>query len=211
MTPPYPDRLLPKANYHYIEDFTPLLGYYLQRWMPADWEIEYDDGDPTVTGDNIPIDKGHIADFSTNLIGVFLPSDKAFQFTATGLEKFGSAFIVDADIDPPEGDIDYVHKPNLKQIFLRIGEVVGKAATYNKGEETELKAICQPKHTPIKGNFWHVSLRWINTDGDALHQKGKWRRRMLTSARTIIAEHAVLEIDGFDVVPESLYVKVEQS
>lgn len=206
MTPPYPDRLLPKANYHYIEDFGPLANHHLQRWLSAEWEVEYDDGDPVITGENIPIEKGHIADFSTNLIGMFLPADRAFQFTSTGLEKFGSLFIIAEDIDAPEKDVDFVHKPELKQIFLEVGKIVGKAATYNKGEETELEAICKPVHTPIKGNFWHVSLRWINAEGDSLNQKGKWKRRMLTAARTIIAECAVLEIEEIKKIPEELYL-----
>lgn len=204
MTPSYPERLLPKANYHYIEDFVPLSGHYLQRWMSPDWEVEYDEGDPVIAGDTIQIASGHIADFSTNLIGVFLPEDRAFQLTPLGLEKFGSLFIVVEDVSAPQSP-DYTYQPDLKQLFLNIGKITGKAAIYNKGEETELKAICTPKHTPIKGNFWHVSLRWINGEGDALNQKGKWKRRMLTNARTIIAEHAILEIEEIEPVPVGLY------
>jgi hypothetical protein len=205
MTPAYPERLLPKANYQYIEDFTLLNSHFLQRWMPADWEIVYDEGDPIITGENIPIVSGHIADFSTNLLGVFLPDDRAFQLTPVGIEKYGSLYIIVEDVPVPAPDIDYTHQPNLKQFFLRIGEITGKAAIYNKGEAAELKAICTPKHTPVKGNFWHVSLRWINAEGDALNQKGSWRRRMLTAARTIVAEHAVLEIGIIEAIPEELY------
>jgi|AntRauTorckE5430_2_1112549.scaffolds.fasta_scaffold02014_4 hypothetical protein len=209
MTPPYPERLLPKATYHYIEGFGPLSDNYLQRWMPADWEVVYDDGDPVITGDTTLIVSGHIADFSTNLIGVFLPKDRAFQLTPMGIDKYGSLYIVDEDVPAPTKDIDYTHQPDLKQLFLRLGEITGKAAIYNKGEVTELKAICTPKHTPVKGNFWHVSLRWINADGDALNQKGSWRRRMLTAARTLIAEHAVLEISITETIPEDLYTAAD--
>ena len=115
MTLPYPDRLLPKAHYHYIEDFQSLNGHYLQRWMPANWEVTYDDGEPIISGETIPIASGHIADFSTNLIGVFMPEDRFFQFTERGLIKYGSLFVLPEDIDPPIRGEDYRHAPTLKQ------------------------------------------------------------------------------------------------
>lgn len=140
------------------------------------------------------LQSAHLADASTNLIGTFLPQDSAFQLTTTGKEIYTQLWLPDmGPITPPSEGQDYVHEPDFESLFLKVSDLSQLIIPYSREGKPGFVATCRPVHTPIKGNFWHVSLRWFNEEGDIYAQTGRWRRRLLTTARIQLIEFGQVE------------------
>lgn len=205
MTPDYPERLLPQVGNKYIESFEPLESLYLQRRVSAGFWVKKD-GEWVADEEKLKLDlqSGHLADASTNLLGVFHPQDRQYQLTETGKERYAGLWLPDEAVERPLHSDFYIE--DNEQLVVRIGDLLTMPPIiYNAGGERGLAANCQVLHTPTKGNFWHVSLRWINRDGDVLHQKGSWRRRLLTAVRTTLLELGEPEPDGIASISVDYY------
>ena len=205
MIPDYPERLLPQVGNKYIDTFEPLKACYLQRRVSAGFWVE-EDGEWVADEAKLKLDlqSGHLADASTNLLGIFRPLDRQYQLTEAGKERYASLWLPDEIVEQPQRSDFNIE--NSEQLVVKIDDLLTMPPIiYNAGDEKELTAKCQVLHTPKKGNFWHVSLRWINRDGDVLHQKGSWRRRLLTTVRSTLLELGEREPDIVVIISPGHY------
>ncbi len=200
----YPDRLLPRPNYCLFSDIEALDSFFLQRSTP-----DADIIDPitnTIKPRYISFQTGHLHDLSTNLIGIFLPEDRFWRLIGENKEYFTrELWPVGEVIETPSYPDDFEHTDTLGAIYLPINKLNGLSIPYNKGGQDGFTAICRVLHTPVRSNFWHFSLRWFNEEGDVLHQKGSWKKRMLTSARAALIEFGVISEPEAQKIDISLY------
>lgn len=205
----YPDRLLPRPEYSYISvDDSTLDNYFLQRSTPDTDIINPESG--KIKASYISLQSGHLHDLSTNLIGNFLPDDRFFQITGVS-KSFYTAELWnedDREIQAPVFGTDFDYDNTKGAIYFKIARLKNFSIPYNIGEKDGFIALCKIIHTPVRANFWHFSLRWFNEEGDVLNQKGTWKNRMLTSARSALIEFGILVLqDEIAPIPESSYLK----
>lgn len=111
-------------------------------------------------------------------------------------------------------------RKSLNKAYLKLKPSAGAVESFRTGllrlleqssqaesEEFHKNNLCQVLHTPVPGNFWHFSLRWITDEGDVIYQMGKWRKRLFSAARNMIVEKASLNIPNLTVIPEQFYKK----
>ena len=171
--------------------------------MPSNFRFEDGSIDPSQL---IVQSREELRDYSTNLIGTFLPDDRNFLFTDQGKMKYLGDLWTPGELVEPPSDQDYLYSTESGQLFLLVGAILGHSISFMRGDET-FTAVCQVLHTPVPGNFWHFSLRWITDEGDVIYQKGKWRKRLFSAARNMIVEKASLNIPNLTVIPEQFYKK----
>ena len=172
------------------------------RNMPPDFRLE----DGRIDASKFVFQRDHLADLSTNLLGNFLPEDRAYQLTAEGKVIYQRLWLQDSKVALPRYPEHFYIASGTEAVFLQIKRIANLEIPYNVGEQDGFSAICTLRHTPIDANFWHVSLRWVNYEGDVLHQKGGWRKRMLTAARAALVELADTELPvDITPIPRALY------
>lgn len=200
----YPDRLLPRPNYRLISDVEALNLFFLQRSTP-DLDI-IDPVTNTIKPTYVSSPTEHLHDLSTNLIGVFIPEDRFWRIIGENKEYFTrEPWPVGEVVKTPSYPDDFEHVTNLGAIYFPVNKLNGLSIPYNKAAEDGFTAICRILHTPVRSNFWHFSLRWFSEEGDVLHQKGSWKKRMLTSARAALIEFGVISEPEVQYLDISLY------
>ncbi len=70
--------------------------------------------------------------------------------------------------------------------------------------------MCKVIHTPINANFWHCSVRWFCDDKDSSEMTKGERRRVLSTAKTFLIEHAYLDLPKHDIVQGIDFERITQ-
>jgi len=110
-------------------------------------------------------------------------------------------------VAPPTKE-DWSYNEQFGAIYFPIDELLNMTVPYTRGNDPEQKTVqCKVLHTPVRSNFWHCSIRWFNEDGDIIDQKGNWRKRMLSTARSMLVEIGDLQPPPTAVIPTTLYSK----
>lgn len=199
----YPERLIPKPDYRIIKDTTPIRAHCLQRSTKDTTILNPETGKIKV--EYIAFQRDHLRDLSTNLIGVFKTEDRYWRIIGDRKVYFISLWNEGEIVTPPtEDDLEY--NEQFGAIYFSIDELLNMTVPYTRGNEQEEKTVwCKVLHTPVRSNFWHCSIRWFNEDGDIIDQKGKWSKRMLSTARSMLVELGRLEPVLEEKIPEEVY------
>jgi hypothetical protein len=202
----YPDHLIPKPDYRIIKDITAIRAHCLQRSTGDTAILNPETGKIKV--EYIAFQRDHLRDLSTNLIGVFKKEDRYWRVIGDNKAQYIELWQEGESVYPPaEGDWEY--NDQFGAIYFPIDELSNMTVPYTKGNDKEPKTVqCKVLHTPVRSNFWHCSIRWFNEDGDMIDQKGKWSKRMLSTARSMLVELGRLEPDFEEEVAVHLYKPV---
>lgn len=202
----YPDHLIPKPDYRIIKDTTAVSAHCLQRSTGDTAILNPETGKIKV--EYIAFQKDHLRDLSTNLIGVFKTEDRYWRVIGERKAQYIELWQERESVHPPaEGDWEY--NEQFGAIYFPIDELLNMTVSYTKGNAKEQKTVqCKVLHTPVRSNFWHCSIRWFNEDGDIIDQKGNWRKRMLSTARSMLVELGRLEPVVEEEVAETIYKTV---
>ncbi len=202
----YPDHLIPKPDYRIIKDTTPIRAHCLQRSTGDTAILNPDTGKIKV--EYIAFQTDHLRDLSTNLIGVFQIEDRCWRISGERKVHYIELWREGETVTPPAKE-DWEYNEQFGAIYFPIDELLNMTVPYTKGNDPEQKTVqCKVLHTPVRSNFWHCSIRWFNEDGDMIDQKGNWRKRMLSTARSMLVELGRLEPDFEEEVAEHLYKPV---
>lgn len=188
----YPDHLIPKPDYRIIDDITPIRTHCLQRCTGDAAILNPETGKIKVK--YIAFQRDHLRDLSTNLIGNFKKEDRYWKIIGNRKAYYTELWHVGESVAPPAKE-DWAYDEQFGAIYFRMDELLNMTVPYTKGNNQEQKTVqCKVLHTPVRSNFWHCSIRWFNEDGDIIDQKGKWSKRMLSTARSMLVELGRLEL-----------------
>ena len=202
----YPDHLIPKPDYRIIKDTTAIGVHCLQRSTKDNAILNPDTGKIKV--EYIAFQRDHLRDLSTNLIGVFKTEDRFWKIVGDRKAHYTELWHEGEKVTHLTKE-DWSYNEQFGAIYFPIDELLNMTVPYTRGNDPEQKTVqCKVLHTPVRSNFWHCSIRWFNEDGDMIDQKGKWSKRMLSTARSMLVELGRLEPDFEEEVAEHLYKPV---
>ena len=190
----YPDRLLPNPTFSCI-DFDKVIGLADLVLVRHTDTTDIWDERGTLIAKHVAFQTDRLHDYSTSLLGEFEPEDIGWKFTS------GSQFLAlwepGTSVDPPvyPTDVDWVNGRGAFYLLLPACHKISfDLETPGKVE----RATCYVIHTPIQGNFWHCSLRWMLQDQPVKDwDPEKTSRRVLKKARDFVIKQA----KGRDGVP----------
>ena len=181
----FPERLLPQPHFTFIDfEAVPRLWLVLIRHTETAeiWD-EYN----RLKSDHVSFQTDHLHDYSTNLLGHFQINDIGWKWPKDSpfTTLWQSGQLVNVPVWP--GEVDWINSrgsffltvPACYQITFAVETPTGMA-----------QATCYVLHTPICGNFWHCSLRWLFDEDDVTKWAVKRRKHILKAARTFIIQHA---------------------
>jgi hypothetical protein len=150
-------------------------------------------------------------DYSTNLLGHFLPEDNHITLIGDNKKYFYAYWNFTEEVILPVFQQDFEFDSNRRFFFLPIRRIHQKIrlpmpSPPKKVDETLTAHVI---HTPTRSNFWHFSICWADKNGKFEKYKGSdWQKRICSTMR-----HTLQELIMFDLtnevtsLPESHYVK----
>lgn len=203
----YPEHLLPKNNYKFINPHQLHAEAHLIRHTNDSDFWDYDSGN--IYASYIIAQTNHLRDYSTNLLGIFKEEDCLISFCKPITKDFLDLWSAGDIINIPLFPEDFEKDDTRGLFYLKISDFSGKQFNYLTGQGEIRTAVCHVLHTPVKSNFWHFSLRWHDEKGDLItDQKAKGdRKRVLTAAKSLIQEFAKLESPAQIEINEDLYIE----
>jgi hypothetical protein len=100
-----------------------------------------------------------IDDLSLSLLGIYRPEHITLNFTVAGKEKYMHYCKPDEAVDVPVFDTEFNHSSGRFFWCANIKKLNNRTFDYTRGHDPFI-ATCLVKHTPMKWNYWHFSLRW---------------------------------------------------
>lgn len=207
----YPVELLPNERYKIIDckidDFYLARSYQLIDNFPI---INPDSGKIQVKYVADPTKQ--IADYSTNLLGVFEPEHLLISLSTDGKILYNHYCAPEEKVDIPILNEHYSLEENINFFSILISELENQKVPYYLGEDL-LSATCKIEHTPMMWNFWHFSIRWLNHKGEYLHQekdnkfKSGWARQLSSAAKALIVQYAKVKEPNYFVISSKCYCK----
>jgi hypothetical protein len=205
----YPLILLPKENYKYIE--CDISDYYLIRHIDIEVDIPVlnEIGDI----DNYYICKypNNIQDLSTSLLGHYSEDHTKIKLTNKGQSEYGECepnYLGTPLIKPDDYTLD-----DERLYWIIKCSFVNSLVVPIVHNEISIDTVSFIKHTPMKWNFWHHSIRWkiedvaisdlteySNRQKQTLHQK------IGAFARAIIAQNADLVINIYPTIDDNCFI-----
>jgi hypothetical protein len=197
----YPHQLLPEAHYQLL-DFSQIRSqsYFLIRHTDSTNIL---DPENRVKAENVAFQTDHLRDYSINLLGVFQPVDVGWQFAKES--AYLNAWTPgDSAVPLPiiGTDVSFVSSRGSFFLLIDTFHQIQFLIETPTGKQT---ATCQVLHTPIRGNFWHCSLRWFVDGEDVADWSDTRRKRVLKAARTFIIQNALLTEPSYQAVPPPAY------
>ena len=203
----YPKHILPYPQYHFIEQSKLLTqsGLVLIRHIESD-KVQWIDNSNVLHPDCIQIQSDHLRDLSNNLLGVFKVDDifygisKEYRHSYCELWKEDTMGLIPADNECFKDE-------NRGFYFIPIDNLL-KCDLPEVGEQ---KCHFMIFHTPTKCNFWHISIRLLNSENkeiSSLDLNDKKKKRIWKSARDfLIADIISRELKPYTAIPDYLYLK----
>lgn len=199
----YPEHLIPRPDYRIMVDVSHLDGYCLQRSTPGTDIIDPDTS--KIKAKYVAFQRDHLRDLSTNLISVFQPEDRYWGVTGERKAYYVELWQEGETVAQPTPE-ESTRDEQKGAIYFSIQELLAMEVPYEKGDEEGVRLVqCKVLHTPVRSNFWHFSIRWFNEDGEIMNQKGKWSKRMLTTARSMLIEIGRMAPTSPKTLPQALY------
>jgi hypothetical protein len=208
----YPDTLLPKKEYKFIDcDITEeFLIRYVDRSNVNDSILD-ESGKLAVS--RICSPKDHINDLSTCLLGWYKTEHTKIEFTQSGKALFNPYCSPDEEGPTPT----YPDHFDLNQARTYWGIKIASLSNITpsiKLEDVSYKVSCFAKHTPTRGNFWHFSILW-NVEGKTLEEFANNDPRLIkkiatkigANARAAFANYATVEVFDHPGLNEPCFCK----
>jgi hypothetical protein len=205
----YPIRILPQNTYREIDcDLSP---HYLIRFTNI---CELKDLIHPETGfirqEHICSPRKHASDLSTSLLGVFERNHVYIQLTEIGKSKFNHYCSPDHNSEIPIFNLDFEINKSRHFWVIKIKHLIEAEVNYLTSE-LPFTAISVVKHTPMKWNYWHFSIRWMTKDGlwHELSEKEKERlaKRLGSEVRAYISKYAIVEEPTYEELDPIYYTK----
>ncbi len=202
----YPKHLLPQPNYQYIKqkDLLSQQGLVLMRYIEGE-NVKWIDGTHKLHPDCLMFPNKHLKDLSCNLLGVFQKSDIFYRIDKKCKDKFYASWEEFTEVLCPSDEECYYDKES-KWYFIPINKLMDTNIPFDVSGEIYHFTIY---HTPMRCNFWHVSIRVLNSKDEevsTLDLKDNQRRNIWRAARTILLEQIEYICDAFVTVPQECYV-----
>ena len=207
----YPIELLPNEKYKIID--CKIDNLYLARTFKIIGDF------PVINPDsgNIQIKyvadpTKHIADFSTNLLGIFEPRHLSISLNDEGKIEFNHYCSPEEKVDVPIFNKHFIVEADINYFSILISDIQNQKIPYYLGDDLVL-GTCRIEHTPMKWNFWHFSIRWVNNNGDYLHNqkdnkfKSGWTKQLSSAAKALIVQYAKVNEPNYFVIPARCYSK----
>lgn len=202
----YPSHLLPREYYRIISDKDWIRFLTVFTWTK--------DNRDSITGEIHPNSFCHpsknMDDFSTNLLGVFVPQDNCVEIKGPDKNFFTAYWQENEKVPEPQHQKDFDFNYDRGYFFLDVYEFINEIeVAYKKGGQN-YPAWPKVIHTPTRANFWHVSIRWVDSDNQEVRAPKNvpdWKRRLYSEARNLLIEYASFEEPPYNEIPQSVYQK----
>jgi uncharacterized protein YxjI len=198
----YPTHLLPRSEYRIIEqdNLHSQPDMFLIRHIESD-KLSYIDGTNILNPDCITIQSNHLHDLSCNLLGIFMEKDVCYGINKNIENTF---WIEGTNTDKPSPEEFFIDEKR-GHYFVNIDLLLKTTFPTNEGETCHFTIL----HTPVKYNFWHVSIRVLDSDGIEIKnsKKGKQQKRILQTARNFLLTDEIISqsVGSYAVIPETNY------
>lgn len=150
-------------------------------------------------------------DYSTNLLGIFLPEDNQIILIGEDKKYFYDYWDFEEEVKLPIFEQDFDINNERTCFFVPIGYL---------HQKIQLPLPCPPKnpgevliayvaHTPTRSNFWHFSVRWKNEQSDAPFERYKgsaWQKRLCSTMKAALQEHIIVKTPAFAPLPIDVYM-----
>lgn len=190
---PYPERLIPDSNMRIIprDKLTATQGLMLIRHNDSDKSMFLGDT-KTLNPECIHIQSDHLRDLSNNLLGIFLTEDVYY-----GIKKEHSdTYLKDWDgkekCKVPKEE-HYFVDTKRGYYFIPVDELTAKPFPDSLFQENTEKYRFTVLHTPTRCNYWHISIRVIDSDGREISQLDMSKKQKSRIWRTV-RNYLVLQI-----------------
>ncbi|MCF8244778.1 MAG: hypothetical protein K9J37_09880 [Saprospiraceae bacterium] len=178
----YPDRLIPRINFKRIE--TDLSAYVLCRVVNSPRLLEKVNG--IYPEETLCENDKDLFDYSTNLLGHFLPEDNQIELIGENKKYFYSYWDFEEEVGLPVYQQDFEIATERSFFTLPIVEIHQKLSVPlldhpKRYSETITSNVV---HTPTRSNFWHFSICWKGADGYEKYKKDSaWQKRIYATMR----------------------------
>lgn len=202
----YPEHLLPQKEYKCIDG--DISEFYLIRFIPSKHKDDYWDEDTdTINVRRICSPRENIYDLSTNLLGIYKKDDIYIELTIEGKEIYNHYCECDEVIQGiPVYEEHFELEKERPFFFMKIGDIIDRQASYeNPVSRIEYVGNSEVKHTPMKWNFWHFSIRWDIAPEEGFSKN--MQRRLADEARATIAHFCKKEVKSFPIIAQEAYHK----
>ncbi len=203
----YPKHLLPCSHYHIIEqnDFLSQSGLVLMRHIESD-KVKRIGNTDLLHPDCIQIQSDHLRDLSNNLLGIFKKDDIFYGIVKEYVNFYCDLWQENTDGLTPATDEFFIDK-NRGFYFIPIDDLLNCELP----EVQEQKCHFMIFHTPTKCNFWHVSIRLLNSDNEeisTLDLSKKMKHKIWKSAKDfLIAEIIKQKNESYSMISKFAYLK----
>jgi hypothetical protein len=201
----YPTRLLPQPNFHIIKWRDELNQHFLLRSVSSANFIDAETGKVRAKYVNDG-SREQLKDYSTNLLGVFLPSDAAIQLAKSERKSYLTEAWTEKEVVVSPVDNDFYELEAYGYFFYRIEDIQNFPQPFSIANQPDYVGNCYVLHTPTRSNFWHFSVRWKIGEHDieqALTESQ--RRNLLGLVRSFLIERAIVSL------PDNAPVQIEES
>lgn len=208
----YPIQLLPKKNYKKIDcDFNHL--HLVRHIEPKNDDEIIDPETGNIKLTYIADVTRHISDYSTSLLGIFELKHIAIFLTAQGKKLYNADWSPNSEINSPIFNTHFQLNNSRKYFTIKISNINNKPVLFMI-DGIEKKASCFVEHTPMKWNFWHYSIRWINDNSEYLHEQNEklfdkpkqgWVRVLSSAARSMLVHYASTNEVDHQIIQKSCY------
>ena len=202
----YPKHILPYPQYHFMEqeDLLSQSGLVLIRHIESD-KVQWIDYSNVLHPDCIQIQSDHLRDLSNNLLGIFKVDDiyyginKDCRHSYCALWEENTMGLMPADNECFKDD-------GRGFYFISIDKLIKCDLPEVENQQCHFMIF----HTPTKCNFWHISIRLLNSSGQeisTLNLTDKKKRKIWKSARDFLITDVISkEINSNYKIPNSLYL-----
>lgn len=205
----YPDRLIPHTSFKLIQ--ADLSGYLLCRVVSAKSLLEK--VNDLFLKEVLCENDKELFDYSTNLLGCFLPNDNQIILIGDDKKYFYAYWDFIEDVSRPVYQRDFEIDSNRTFFLLPIGDIHRKISIPcpSPPKKSDDVLIAHVIHSPTRSNFWHFSIRWMDKSGqEDKYKSASWQKRMSSTMRHSLQQLIRLDLPD-DIVPihHSHYVQDE--
>lgn len=202
----YPGRLIPRLCFKHIQ--TDLSAYFLCRAVSDKALLTPVNG--MFSEEMICSVNKELFDYSTNLLGVFLPEDTKIVLIGDDKKLFYSYWDFEEEVTIPVFGKDFEVAENRICFFFPIASLHQKicipmpSTPNSQGDKLTANVI----HTPTRSNYWHFSIRWEDQNGEFKKYTGSaWQKRICATMMASLQEFIVINMPDSTPIPENIYSK----
>lgn len=205
----YPLEILPNEKFKRID--CNIESYFLVRLIDShNLEEIFNDYTQRINIAHLFNPTERIDDLSLSLWGIYNQNHISLKFTNLGKDKYMEECEPDQIVETPQYEKDFRNDGAIYYWTATVGKFHEVTFDYQRSN-LPLKAKCFVKHTPMKWNFWHFSLRWTTDQGPLEQMQGNARknaaRKIGHSLRVLISEFARLSKPPDTILPKECYCK----